>query len=125
MSNNKFSLSRDCFSLAQLKSRSAIANRLSIKSFYFAAMPDDLRAFTTALGLFLLLIYFPLDVLSPTESSKLSEASFFKSFAGPPPVNKISFLSSATDFRNSFFFCCNNFCLTIHYFCGMNLVNVH
>jgi hypothetical protein len=105
MPNNKFSLSRDCFSLAQLKSRSAIANRLSIKSFYFAAMPDDLRAFTTAVGLFLLLIYFPLGVLSPiTESSKLSEASFFKSFAGPPPVNKISFLSSAMDFRNSFFF---------------------
>jgi uncharacterized membrane protein len=63
MSNNKFSFSRDCFYLAQLKSRSAIANRLSIKSLYFAAMSDDVRAFTTAVGLLLLLIYFPLDVI--------------------------------------------------------------
>jgi hypothetical protein len=56
MSNNKFSFSRDYFSLTQLKSRSAIANRLSIKSLYFAAMSDDVRAFTTAVGLLLLLI---------------------------------------------------------------------
>jgi hypothetical protein len=63
MSNNNLFFSRDCFSLAQLKSRSAIANRLSIKSLYFAAMSDDVRAFTTVVGLFLLLIYFPLDVI--------------------------------------------------------------
>jgi hypothetical protein len=71
MSNNKFSFSRDCLSLPQLKSRSAIANRLSIESFYFAAM-SHVRAFTKAVGLLLLLMYFHLDVNFLFVSSRCS-----------------------------------------------------